>query len=111
MVKIKDTAGSIFPKQYKNLSYEVKEELVDGDNATVMVEIEVIDYKRAVNDLLFDNAVQTKEQYDDEKLNRLENAKDKVTYTLEIGLTKDQDGMWKLNALSNEDIKKIQGMY
>ena len=107
----KERYREILEKQYKNLSYEVLEELVDGDNATVMVEVEVIDYKRSINDLVFDNTVQTKEQYDDEKLNRLENAKDKVTYTLELGLTKDEEGMWRLNALTNEDIKKIQGMY
>lgn len=101
----------LLEKQYQNLSYEILEELIDGDMATVMVEIEVIDYKKSINDLLFDSSLQTKEQYDDEKLNRLENAKDKVTYTLEIGLTKDNDGMWKINALANEDIKKIQGMY
>lgn len=107
----KERYRGLLEKQYKNLSYEVLEELVDGDTATVMVEVEVIDYKRSINDLVFDNTVQTKEQYDDEKLNRLENAKDKVTYTLEIGLTKDEEGMWRLNALTNEDIKKIQGMY
>jgi len=107
----KERYRSLLEKQYQNLSYEVLEELIDGDTATVMVEIEVIDYKRAINDLLFDSSTQTKEQYDDEKLNRLENAKDKVTYTLEIGLTKDDEGIWKINALSNEDIKKIQGMY
>ena len=107
----KERYRSLLEKQYKNLSYEVLEELIDGDTATVMVEIEVLDYKRAINDLVFDSAVQTKEEYDDEKLNRLENAQDKVTYTLEIGLTKDEDGMWRINALTNEDIKKIQGMY
>ena len=45
------------------------------------------------------------------KLNRLENAKNKVKYTLEIKLTKDDDGNWKVDALTNEQIKKIQGMY
>lgn len=107
----KERYRSLLKKQYKNLSYEVLEELIDGDIATVMVEVEVIDYKRAINDLVFDSTVQTKEQYDDEKLNRLENAQEKVTYTLEVGLTKDEEGIWKLNTLSTEDIKKIQGMF
>ena len=39
------------------------------------------------------------------------NAKDKVKYTLEIKLTKDDDGNWMVDALTNEQIKKIQGMY
>lgn len=101
----------LLEKQYKNLSYEIKDELVDGDNATVLIEIEVIDYKKEINDLVYDVSIYTKEQYDEEKLARLENAKDKVKYTLEIGLTKDEDDNWRVNALSNEQIKKIEGMF
>ena len=73
--------------------------------------IQVIDYKKSINDLVFDSSIYTKETYDEEKLNRLEKAKDKVKYTLELTLTKNSDDEWKLNALTNEDIKKIQGMY
>lgn len=101
----------LLENQYKNLSYEIKDELVDGDTATVLVEIEVIDYKRAISDLTFDSTIYTKESFDEEKLNRLEQAKDKVKYTLELTLTKDDEGSWNLNALTNEQIKKIQGMY
>ena len=97
--------------QYKNLSYEIKDEKIDGDKATVTVEIEVIDYKSAIADLTFDSTVYTKETFDEEKLNRLENAQNKVTYTLELTLTKDKDDSWHLDALTNEQIKKIQGMY
>ena len=96
--------------QYKNLSYEIKNETIDGGNASVVVEIEVIDYKKAISDLTFDSSLYTKESFDEEKLTRLENTKDKVTYTLELTLVKDDD-KWKLNALTNEQIKKIQGMY
>lgn len=107
----KERYRALIEKQYKNLSYEVKEELIDGNNATVLVEIEVIDYKRAINDLVFDNSIYTKETYDNEKLTRLENANDKITYTIEFNLSKDNDDKWRLNALNNEEIKKIQGMY
>ena len=107
----KDRYRKLLENQYKNLSYEIKDELIDGDEATVLVEIEVIDYKRAIGDLTFDSSIYNKESYDEEKLNRLEKAKDKVKYTLEIKLTKDDDGNWKLDALTNEQIKKIQGMY
>ncbi len=107
----KERYRKLLETQYKNLTYQIKEELVDGNDATVLVEIEVIDYKKVTNDLIFDSTIYTKESYDEEKLTRLENAKDKVKYTLELTLTKDEDENWKLNALSNEDIKKIQGMY
>jgi len=107
----RDRYRKLLEKQYQNLSYEVKEETIDGDNATVTVEIEVIDYHRAVSDLTFDSSIYTKESFDEEKLNRLEAMNDKVTYTLELTLTKDTDDNWRLNALTNEQIKKIQGMY
>ena len=101
----------ILEKQYQNLSYQIKEETIDGDSATVITEIEVTDLTKSISDLVFDSAIYTKQTYDEEKLNRLEKAKDKVKYTLELTLTKDDNGNWKLNALTNEEIKKIQGMY
>ena len=107
----KERYRKILEKQYKNLTYQIKEEVIDGNTATVTTEIEVIDYKRTINDLVFDSNIYTKETYDEEKLNRLEQAKDKVKYTIELTLTKDEDGEWRLNTLTNEDIKKIQGMY
>ena len=110
-IEHQDRYRKLLESQYKNLSYEIKDELIDGDSATVLVEIEVVDYKKEINDLVYDVSIYTKEQYDEEKLTRLEKAKDKVKYTLEIGLTKDDDGNWKVNALTNEQIKKIQGMY
>ena len=101
----------LLTKQYKNLSYEIKNETIDGDNATVTVQIEVLDYKNAISDLTFDSTIYTKESFDEEKLNRLENVNNKVTYTIDLTLTKDNDGKWRLDALTNEQIKKIQGMY
>ena len=101
----------LLEKQYKNLSYEVKNEAIDGTNATVTVEIEVLDYRKVVADLTFDSTIYTKDSFDEEKLNRLESVSDKVTYTLELSLTKDVDGIWHLNALTNEQTKKLEGMY
>ena len=107
----KERYRKLLERQYTNLSYEIKDETIDGNNAKVIVSVEVIDYKAAISDLTFDSSMYTKESFDEEKLNRLENAKNKVTYTLELTLTKDRDNNWKLDALTNEQIKKIQGMY
>ena len=107
----KERYRKLLETQYHNLSYNIKDEIIDGDNATVIAEIEVTDYRSSINDLTFDSTIYTKETFDEAKLDRLENAKDKVTYTLELTLTKDDEGTWKLNALTNEQIKKIQGMY
>lgn len=107
----KERYRKLLERQYKNLSYEIKDELIDGDNATVLVEIEVVDYKKAISDLTFDSDNYTKDSYDEEKLGRLEKTQDKVKYTLEVKVRKDNDGNWKVEALTPEQIKKIQGMY
>lgn len=104
----------IIEKQYKNLSYEVKEERYDGEKATITVEIQVLDYKKAINEvsstyLKMDNY--TVEEYNDAKLAALEEVKDKVLYTIDFEVVKDSNGNWRLSALSNETIKKILGMY
>ena len=107
----KDRYRKLLENQYKNLSYEIKDEQVDGDHATIVVEIEVLDYKNAISDLTFDSTVYTKDSFDEEKLNRLEATNNKVTYTIDLTLTKDEDGNWRLDPLTNKKIKKIQGMY
>ena len=109
-----DRYRKIIEKQYKNLMYEVKDEEIDGNNAEITVEIEVMDYKKIVNEINSSYQGQnnfTVESYNNAKLDALEKAKDKVTYTIEFDVIKDKDGNWKLTSLDNETIKKIQGMY
>lgn len=104
----------IISNQYKNLTYTIKDEKVNGDTAIVTAEIEVMDYKAVITKL--DNDYSTKtdyttDDYEKEKLKRLKDAKDKVKYTLEVSVIKDSDGNWKISNLADTDIKKIQGMY
>ena len=104
----------LIEKQYKNLMYEVKDEEIDGDTAVITVEIEVMDYKKIVNETNDEYQGRndyTVEEYNDTKLDNLEKAKDKVTYTLEFNVIKDENGNWKLAELTRDMIKKIQGMY
>lgn len=112
--KQKDRYRSLIEKQYKGLTYQVKNERIDGDRATITTEIEVLDYKKAVNDAVskYQNRTDyTVEEYNNSKLDALENIKDKVKYTIDFEVIKDKNGNWKLSSLSNETIKKIQGMY
>lgn len=94
----------ILKKHYQNLTYEIKDETVNGNKATVEVEIEVTDFYKALNEGMKDNDI-------DSKLNLLKDAKDRVKYTLYLKLEKNDDGLWSLNDLSNEDEQKILGMY
>ena len=110
----KERYRKIIEKQYKNLTYEIKDEKIDGNIAVITTEIEVMDYKKIVNetnDSYLGRNDYTVEEYNNTKLNNLEAAKDKVTYTIDFEVIKDDNGNWKLSALNNEIIKKIQGMY
>ncbi len=104
----------LLEKQYSNLSYDIKDEKIDGDNAVISTEIKVINYKKAINDTYNyyqDRDDYTVEEYNNTKLKNLEKEKEKVTYTIDFEVKKDKDGNWKIASLSNETIKKIQGMY
>ena len=105
----------------KNMEYEIKDEIVDGDTATVTVEIEVKDYSKTLKDAEtylnehkeeFNN---DKNEYDESlftsyRLEQLKKSTDKVKYTLNIYLTK-VDNEWKMDDLSETDRMKINGMY
>ena len=46
----RDEYRSIIKKHYQNLTYEIKDETVNGDRANVEVEIEVTDFYKALNE-------------------------------------------------------------
>ena len=111
----------IMKKHYQNLSYEIKDETIDGDEAVVTVEIAVSDFKKVLdeaNNYMNNN----KEEFNDEngeysivkfndyKLNKLKEAKDKVKYTIEINLTKINDD-WTVDKLDSKTYDKINGVY
>ncbi len=108
----KDRYRKLIENQYRNLTYEIKDEKTDGDIAVVTTQIEVLDYRKAISELNTEvgNDYDILE-YNNKKLDKLEEVKDKVAYTIEINVVKDDNGNWKLSNLSSNDIKKIQGMY
>ena len=110
----------VYTKQYSDLTYSIKNEMIDGDTATVTTQIEVYDYYKIDNDAtkyVSDNPdkFSTNNVYDSKKvleykIDKLTNAKDRVTYTVVFNLTK-VDNEWKVDNLSNEDLEKIHGIY
>lgn len=116
-----NTYKDLMKNQYKNLTYTIKEEIIDGDNATVTVEIEVFDYNKVMNDaetyyttnpdeFKNDAGELDNSKYMDYKLNKLKETKDKVKYTLNLTLTKS-DKKWVLNDITETDRQKIHGLY
>ena len=112
--KQKERYKKLLENQYKNLSYKIKNEEIDGNKAVVTIELEVMDYKKAkekTEEEFEEIEEYTIEEYNNKKLDNLEKVKEKVVYTIELTLDKDRDNNWKLNALTNENKKKLQGMY
>lgn len=102
-----DEYQKLIKKQYKSLVYEIKEESIDGNNATVLVEIKVLDYINTLKD--YNNRVLTEEE-EKELIEKLNNVKKRITYTVSFNLTKHSD-MWTLDSLDEVTIKKILGIY
>jgi len=111
---------SVYLRQFKDMKYEIKEEKIDGDNATVTVQITVYDYytvDKDANDYLEKNPDEFKKdgEYDkslftDYKLSKLEDANVTVDYTIDFELTKI-DNDWQINDLTTEQLEKIHGVY
>lgn len=118
----KDKYKELMKKQYQNLSYKIKDETIDGDKATVETEIEVYDYKTSMDasdrylsehndEFLKEDKTVDNDKFMTYKLESLEKVKDKVTYTINFSLTKDKDGKWKLDEISDTDRLKLHGLY
>jgi len=117
----KSSYRDILKKHYQDLTYTIKEETVNGDKATVEVEIEVNDYTKALKeaenyrttnekDLVGDNGEIDESKFNDYKLDLLKKNKERVKYTLYFSLTKTDDN-WKLDDLTETEEEKILGIY
>lgn len=107
--------ASFMKKHYQDMMYKIKNETVDGDNASVEVEITVRNYADVVNDAneyrssnpdKFD-ADNTFTSY---RLKKMKDVTDTETYTLYFNLTKVKDD-WKVSPLSADDESKLNGLY
>lgn len=94
--------------QYQKLSYEIKEEVIDGDVATVTTSIKVMDYKTIINK--YNKNSYDLEEYHNLIIKDLKDAKNKVTYTIDFTLTKDNKDNWVIDDLTNEINEKLLGM-
>lgn len=112
---------SLMEKQYQNLSYKIKDENVDGDNATVDVEVEVFDYATALDkaqeyydnnndEFLDDEGNLDDSKYMDYRIKEMNNVADKKKEEITFNLEKE-DGKWKVQNLSEIDLQRIHGLY
>ncbi|MBQ9072488.1 MAG: hypothetical protein IJY25_04970 [Bacilli bacterium] len=117
----KTTYRDILKKHYQDLTYTIKEETVNGDKATVEVEIEVNDYTKALteaetyrttneSDLLDEDGVFDESKFNDYKLGLLQDNTERVKYTIYFSLTQLNDE-WVLDELNETEQEKILGIY
>lgn len=120
-VEQKERYKELMERQYKNLTYTVKNEAIDGKTAVVEVEIEVYDYNKAITnseDYLLANTSEFQDEtgnvnslkYNDYKLKAMEDMKDRVTYTINFTLSKMEDE-WIVDDLTEAERMKIHGLY
>lgn len=112
---------NLMEKQYDQFAYVIKDTDVQDDTATATVEITVLDYKSAVdkaeeelekepNKFNDEEGNYSEDKYTARKIELMEEVNDTKTETIELSLKKDA-GMWKVNDLTNDDIKKLHGLY
>ncbi|MBR1377436.1 MAG: hypothetical protein IJ565_06480 [Bacilli bacterium] len=115
----KEKYKDIMKNQYKSLTYQIKDDEINGDIATVTVAVTVKDYYKILKEAniyfeshkeeFLENGSYTI-KFNDYKLDKLKDAKDKVTYTIDFHLTKVND-KWMIDELSDETLDKISGIY
>jgi len=115
-IEQKDKYRELMKNHYQNLKYEIKEETINGDKATVTAEIEVIDYSKILNEEPDENLYLDEEGnynsglFYDYQLGQMESAKETVKYTIVFYLTKIDDE-WALDDLNEATKEKIHGIY
>lgn len=102
-------------KHYQDLTYKIKDEKIDGKNATVTTEVTVRNYADVVNEaneykLKNADKFTSTDTFASYRLNKLKDVTKTETYTINFYLRKDNND-WKLQDLNEEDQSKINGLY
>ena len=96
----------LLEKQYQNLSYKIKKEIIAKDTATVDVEIEVLDYKNAINK----SEKECEKNLIECKLKEMKNINNKTKYDLTFTLNQEEE-KWVIENLNETAVKKLHGLY
>ncbi len=113
---------TLLEKQYQNLSYKIKNEIVDGDTAEVTVEISVFDFENAerkAEEYIEENPKEFEENEEksiekemDYKIKQMKSVTDKIQYTISFHVRKDEEKKrWILDEIEEDVLLKIHGLY
>lgn len=98
----------LLKKQFVNLKYKIKEEIYNGEEATVLVDITVYNYHNSKREALKEQ--DESQNYIDKVLEKMNNETHTIKYTL-VFKTNYKEGVWVLEQPSEETLKKIEGIY
>ena len=118
----KERYNTLILNQYKELEYKITDEIVEDNTAVVEAEVTVLDYGKASknaddyltthrDEFLGDDNKYDNDKFDDYRLSLMEKVTDKTTYKIEFNLTKNDNGEWEIDNLSDNDLKKLHGIY
>lgn len=110
----------IMKSGYQKMTYTIKDEAIDGNEATVIAQIKVVNYAKVLDETdsyLEENEDQfmTDGEYDeslfmDYKISQLKDNTEMIEYTVDFTLTKEDDE-WVLDDITDEIRDKINGRY
>lgn len=112
---------SLMKKQYQNMSYKIKDEKIENDTATVTTEVEVYDYRSALNnaetyyasnqdEFQDDDGNIDHKKYMDYRIKEMQKVTDRKKYELVFTLTKEDD-QWTMDDITDSDRQKLHGLY
>ena len=117
----KESYKKVLKREYENMRYEIKDEIINGDKASVVVKISVYDlYKIEQESISYMNTnasefydgnnIFSNDLYNTYRLGEMLKAKDMVDYEVQFELYKKNDE-WILENPNNEVIEKLNGLY
>ena len=117
----KEVYKKVLKRGYQNMKYDIKDEIIDGDKATVVVKISVYDLYKVeqesinymnmnVSEFYNENNIFDNDLYNAYRLGEMLKAKDMVDYEVQFELYK-KDDQWILENPNIEVIEKLNGFY
>lgn len=111
----------VLERQYKEIEYEILDEQINNNNATVKVKLNVYDYNKAINDSITymnnhleefsdENSIFDNDKYTKYKLDNMNTIEDRISYEVVFELKK-KDGEWNISNPNREVLEKIHGIY
>ncbi len=109
----KEKYRSIMKKHYQDLEYNIKDEKIDGNKATVEVSIKVNDYtdiNSKLVKLISELNIKDENEIDSRRLDLMKNSKKQIEYTILLTF-KNENNKWIIEPLTRENMDKINGIY